>query len=138
MKIKILSLVLIAIVAISSISAVSAAKDLRVDGDGRVIHQYKLTDQTTGELLYSGDVAAGDGHDGDISETHKFHQLLLTLTYGGAYPHPGYHALLINVWDGSKIDIYGEISYNWKMYYDSKLQYTVGSIKGSTKSSATI
>jgi len=137
MKLKILSLVLIAIIAISSISVVSAKNELTVDGDWRLVHQYKLTDQSTGELLYNGEVAAGDAHSADISETHKFHQLLLTLTYRG-FPHPDYHALLINVWDGSKINVYGELSYNLKCYYDSKLQYTVGSIKGTTKSSAAI
>jgi hypothetical protein len=137
MKIKILSLVLIAIVAISSIGVVSATDELTVDGDWRLVNQFKLTDQSTGELIYNGEVAAGDAHSADISETHKFHQLLLTLTYRG-HPHPDYHALLINVWDGSKINVYSELSYNWHGWYDSKLQYTVGNIKKTTKSSATI
>jgi len=137
MKLKILSLVLIAIVAISSIGAVSAKDELKVDGDWRLVDQYKLTDQSTGELLYNGEVAASDAHTADISENHKFHQLLLTLTYRG-HPHPDYHSLLINVWDGSKISIYAQLSYNWHCYYNSKLQYTVGNIKGTTATSATI
>jgi hypothetical protein len=118
---KIFSLIIIAILAISCMPAVSAGT-WHLDGDGRLIHYYRITDLATGWST-TKDVAAGDAHDVIIDDTHKLDPIQLQVTYGGV-PHPNYHSVLLEVYDGSNVKVNGKLSYNWGCYYDSWLDFT--------------
>ncbi|MDR2544506.1 MAG: hypothetical protein LBD03_03005 [Methanobrevibacter sp.] len=99
---KFLGLMLIALLAVSSMSAVSATT-IHIDGDWRLVFNFKFTDLSTGENIWSCNVAAGDGHTMNFdANPHKLHQIGVTVTPYG-YTNPGYISKVINVYNGGDL-----------------------------------
>jgi hypothetical protein len=113
---KFILLFLVGVVITMNFSCVSANNELFVDSDWRLVSIWQVSDPSTGWST-NKEVAAGNGHSIDIDESHKFHPLVISVTYRGE-PHPKFHQIVINYWDGSNINLYSRLAYNWHCYYN--------------------
>jgi hypothetical protein len=119
---KLFSLIIIAILAISCIPAVSAGT-WHLDADGRLVTYFRITDIDTGWTT-TKNVAGGDAHDVIVDDSHKNHHVNLQVTYGGV-PHPNYHSILIQKYDGSDVKAINGLKYRGsKVYYESWIDFT--------------
>ncbi|MDR1820642.1 MAG: hypothetical protein LBR15_10420 [Methanobrevibacter sp.] len=118
---KIFAIGLITILAISCIGTLSAAK-IHIDGDWRLVHNFQFYDLSSNEEIWDRDVAAGDSHSLNFeANPHKLHQISITVTPKGI-TEPDFISKIINVYQGGDIDVYADLSYNWrKVRYDFSL-----------------
>ncbi|MDR3223309.1 MAG: hypothetical protein LBT66_06225 [Methanobrevibacter sp.] len=155
-----LSILLFAIIGCSSIATVSSGgvstngfpyyyftgpvdnytytspREMKFDADWRLCTFFRITDITTGETE-SIEVAGGDAHTITYDESHKFHTVQVDVTYRGS-PHPSNHKVTIWAWDGSCMELYNRVSYNWGGYYNTHLQYRYKTWRGETDTSVTL
>jgi hypothetical protein len=118
---KIISLILIALMLLCAVGSVSATNTIYVDASWRLVTNFQVTDLSTGWTT-SKEVAAGNGHTIHI-DLYRNYPLLITVTYRGE-PHPAFHAVHINRYDGSNIFVDARLKYNARGYYDTWLYVT--------------
>ncbi|MDR3222990.1 MAG: hypothetical protein LBT66_04535 [Methanobrevibacter sp.] len=135
---KMFSLVLIALMLLSVVGFASA-EYLTVDADWRLVTIFKVTDlnDDTTKTRTTIEVAAGDGHDIYLFDNQKFHKLSITVTYRG-HPHPDFHQILINSWNGYSFHLYAGLKYNWHCYYESFIDWQYGGHEGTTGGSVVL
>jgi len=117
MKLKILSLILIAIIAISSVPAVSAQSiQFGPNSNGRTMY-YSITDITTGQTLYSkSNIVSSKTSTYQIPNSAKLHELLISVHWvANALDNNGWsnqYSAYIRMYDGGDIIILSHRSYS--------------------------
>jgi hypothetical protein len=114
---KIFAMCLIAIICIGTLSAAR----INIDADWRLVHNFKITDQTNNVIIWDRDVAASDSHSKTFdSNPHKLHQISITVVPYGL-TNPSSITKIVNVYLGGDMDIYASLKFRWFKPYDSTL-----------------
>ncbi|MDR1819820.1 MAG: hypothetical protein LBR15_06180 [Methanobrevibacter sp.] len=121
--------ILMLVIVLTSVSNVNAGK-IDIDGYGGLVHNFVITDMTTGTTIWDRDVAAGDGHSKNYDLNNlKYHQIMIKAGTCNLFSWY-WNTLLINMYDGSDINLYIE--------KNDGLTYTIGNTTGNFKGSKTI
>ncbi|MDR1819367.1 MAG: hypothetical protein LBR15_03875 [Methanobrevibacter sp.] len=109
-KIAILSTLFL--ICLGMVGQISAAT-FEVDADWRLVHNFKLIDINTGELLFDTDVAAGHSTKRTFdSGPHKLHAMQLNIDIMSKTCKPNYHSFTNFVYDGGDIKSYCSLDYS--------------------------
>ncbi|MDR1818822.1 MAG: hypothetical protein LBR15_01055 [Methanobrevibacter sp.] len=111
---------------------------ISIDGDWRLVHNFKIVDLSTGEVMWDKDVAAGDGHEKKFQPNYLYHPIAIYhIVYGHSYP--GVKFLIITMFNQADLDLYGDLTWSLrKAYYHDEMQFTYGSRKGVVRNSFAI
>jgi hypothetical protein len=147
MSIKKLGIVLFLILCVAgfSLSEVNASNEVTF-GNNWVSTKWVVQDWKTGwkteKVLNNGWQKEVSGSI-DVDDSHEFHPLSVTVTYSLCIPfnpgnrdcfRPNSHLIMIQVWDGSPIDLFSRLSVNG-LSYDTYLKYNYNKYNGEVRNS---